>query len=68
MSNDSKITFMCDDAMSALLSKVSFDTDRNKSEIIRACVLLSIDTLAASPALINRLQLEDRNDYRKLTR
>lgn len=67
MSNDSKITFMCDDRMMSLLSRVSFDTDRNKSEIIRACILLSIDTLRESPALIQRLALEDRKDYQRLT-
>jgi len=68
MANDSKVTFMCDESMANLLSKVSFDTDNNKSEIIRACILLSIDTVRNTPSLVQRIQLADRTDYRNLTR
>jgi len=68
MSVDTKVTFMCDEGMSDLLSKVAFDTDRNKSEIIRACILLSIDTLRNTPSLVQRLSLSDRIDNQKLTR
>jgi len=52
MANDSKITFMCDEAMSDLLAKVSFDSDCNKSEVIRACILLGIDTVAQYDQII----------------
>jgi len=68
MANDSKVTFMCDESMANLLSKVSFDTDNNKPEIIRACILLSIDTVRNTPSLVQRIQLADRTDYRNLTR
>lgn len=64
--SDGKTTVMLDDAMANLVAKVAYSTDRNKSEIIRACILLAIDTVAASPALINRLSVADREDYRKL--
>ena len=68
MANDAKVTFMCDESMANLLSKVAFDSDNNKSEIIRACILLSIDTVRNTPSLVQRLQLSDRIDYRNLTR
>ncbi len=57
---------MCCDAMANLIGQVSFEIDRSKSEIIRACILHSIDALRACPTLVNRLSVEDRKDYRKL--
>ena len=60
---DVKITFMCPESLAALISKVGFDTDRNKSEIIRACILLGIDTVSQVPTLTNRLSMEDRKDH-----
>ena len=68
MANDSKITFMCDEAMADLLAKVSFSSDCNKSEVIRACILLGIDTVAQAPSLVQRLSLSDRKDYQNMTR
>jgi hypothetical protein len=68
MANDLKITFMCDAGIGDLLSSVAFHSDYNKSEIIRACILLSIDTIQATPSLVQRVALSDRKDYRKLTR
>ncbi len=68
MSNDQKITFMCPDSMTDLIGKVSFEIDRNKSELLRACVLLSIDTIRANPSLTNRLSIEDRKDHQIKTR
>jgi hypothetical protein len=68
MSADNKLTFMCDDAMAELLAKVAFHSDKNKSEIIRACVLLAIDTVAANPALINKISISDRISHQTTTR
>lgn len=64
---DNKVTVMLDDATASLISKVSFRTDRNRSEIIRACILLSIDSVAATPSLVHRISVADREDYRELT-
>lgn len=61
---DNKLTFMCDDAMLSLLSRVAFESDKTKSEIIRACVLLAIDTIAANPPLINKISISDRISHR----
>lgn len=68
MSKDTKVTFMCDEGLAELIGKVAFDTDRNKSEIIRACILMSIETVRMVPSLTNRLSMEDRRDYQITTR
>ena len=60
------VSFTCDEDMAALLAKASFDGDFNKSEIIRTCILLSIDTVCNTPSLVNRLQQSDRKDYHKV--
>ena len=64
---DRKETFMCCDAMANLIGKVAYEADRNKSEVIRACILLAIDTIRETPSLTNRLSIEDRKDYQNLT-
>ena len=66
--NDTKITFMCSAPLAQLISKVAFDADRNKSEVIRACILLSIDAVNANPTLANRIAIEDRKDHQISTR
>jgi len=65
---DVKITFMCPEPLADLIGKVGFDIDRNKSEIIRACLLLGIDTISQVPTLTNRLSMEDRKGHQKSTR
>lgn len=54
------VTFKAPEDMAAWISKVAFDLDKSKSELIRACVLLSMDTVANTPSLCNRIQFEDR--------
>jgi len=68
MSHDTKITFMACEELTELIGRVSYETDRSKSEIIRACVLHSIDAIRAMPTLTNRLSIEDRKDYQSKTR
>ena len=63
MSKDKKETFMCSDSMAELIGKVAYKADRNKSDVIRACILLSIDTVLANPSLTNRISIEDRKDH-----
>jgi hypothetical protein len=60
VSNEITITFKVSEKFADLLGKASFDIDKGKSEIIRTCILLSIDTIKAVPSLVNRIQIEDR--------
>ena len=60
MSNEITITFKVSEKFADLLGKASFDIDKGKSEIIRTCILLSIDTIKSVPSLVNRIQIEDR--------
>ena len=60
MANEITITFKVPEDLADLLGRTSFDIDKAKSEIIRTCILLSIDTIKAVPSLVNRIQIEDR--------
>lgn len=66
MANDSKETFMCPEQLAELIGKVAFEVDRSKSEVIRACILLSVDTIRATPSLVNRVAVEDRLDHQRV--
>lgn len=63
MSNDTKVTFMCPEQLAELVGAVSFEIDKNKSEIIRTCLLLGIDTVRSNPSLVNRLNIGDRKEH-----
>lgn len=65
---DTKVTFMCPEQLAELVGRVSFETDLNKSEVIRACILLGIDTIRANPALANTIDVQGRRDYQIRTR
>ena len=54
------VTFKVSEPMAAWICKIAFDMEKNKSEIIRACILLSLDTVANTPSLVNRIRFEDR--------
>jgi len=60
MAKETTITFKVTEPMADLISRTAFDLDKGKSELIRCCILLSLDTIKAMPSLINRIQLEDR--------
>lgn len=62
MGKDTKITFTCEEEMAELIGKVAFESDRNKSEVIRACVIMSVESVRVMPSLTNRLSMEDRRD------
>jgi hypothetical protein len=68
MGQDTKVTFMCSEQLADLVSRVSFEIDQSKSEVIRTCILLGIDTLRANPALINKIDLGDRKEHQIRTR
>lgn len=53
-------TFKLDKDMAEWVQKTAFDLDIPKSELIRCCLLLSIDTIRATPSLVNRIQFKDR--------
>ena len=61
--NDAKVTFMCPEYLADLVGKVSFEIDLNKSEVIRACILLSIDTIRNTPSLAKNIDVKDRKDH-----
>jgi|GEM_PF-1693782 len=62
MANEHTITFKVSENFKNLLGRAAFDIDKGMSEIIRACILLSIDTIKNCPSLVHRIQLEDRKD------
>ena len=54
------VTFKVSEPMAEWISRTAFQIDKNKSEVIRACILLSMDTVAATPSLVHRIQFEDQ--------
>jgi hypothetical protein len=55
-----KTTFMMPEDMSDWVSMSISEIDRTKSEVIRTCILLSLDTVRSMPSLTNRIRFEDR--------
>ncbi len=52
---DVSVNFKCDEDLKTFLAKVSFDTDKTISEIIRCSLHLSLHTIKANPVLINSI-------------
>ena len=65
MASEISITIKTTEIMAAAIGKLSFDSDRNKSEIIRACICLGLPILKASPTLIHRLDFTEFNSKDK---
>jgi predicted transcriptional regulator len=61
MANDIGTTFKMSEDMESALSKLAFDADRSKSEIIRACVCLALPVIKANQSLIYRLDFSEFN-------
>jgi len=59
MATEISITIKTTEEMADAISKLSFDADRNKSEIIRACICLGIPVLKSNPSLIYRLDWKE---------
>ena len=59
MANEIAVAFKAPETMEQALGKLGFDTDRSKSEILRACVCLGLPILKANPSLIYRLSFEE---------
>jgi len=60
MSEDIKITFKCSEALKDLIGRLTVETDRSASEIIRCCIMLGIESIKAHPALVDHVRFEDR--------
>lgn len=60
MSNETKITFKCSDDLKDLIGRLTVETDKSASEIIRCCIMLGIDTVKKNPSLIDHVRFEDR--------
>ena len=65
MAKEVTLTFKVSEQLADMLGRATFQTDKNKSEIIRACILLSLPTIIACPSLANRIQVEDFNHNNK---
>ena len=55
-----KCTFNMEEEMHDWFQKVAFKIDCTKSEVIRCSLLLSLDTIANTPDLVNRIRFSDR--------
>jgi len=60
MSDEIKITFKCSEALKDLIGRLTVETDKSASEIIRCCIMLGVDTIKANPSLIDHVRFEDR--------
>jgi len=60
MGTEASVTFKVTEEMARWIQQTAFDIDKNKSEVIRCCILLSLDTIKACPSLVNRIQFDDR--------
>lgn len=59
MAAETSITFKTTDQMEQALQKVCYQNDRNKSEVIRACITIALPVLVANPSLIYRLDFSE---------
>ena len=62
MAKEVTITFKCEEAMADWLRKSAFEMDKSASEVIRTCILLSLDTVKAIPALVHSIRFSDRKE------
>ena len=53
------VTFKTSEALAEMLQQAMMKTDKNKSELIRCCLLLGLHTVIACPSLTNRIAVED---------
>jgi len=55
MAKEISLAFKAPEEMERAIGKMTVQTDRNKSEILRACVCLALPILKANPSLIYRI-------------
>lgn len=61
MANDISITFKAQEEMETAIGTIAMKADRNKSEIIRACISLALPIIKANPSLIYRITFSEFN-------
>jgi hypothetical protein len=59
MANEITLAFKVSDKMERAISKLMMETDRSKSEILRACVCFGFPTLKSNPSLIYRIDFSE---------
>jgi hypothetical protein len=59
MTKEISLAFKAPEEMERAIGQMTVKTDRNKSEILRACVCLALPILKANPSLIYRLSFEE---------
>ena len=52
-------TFKSCEEFSAWLNQAVADLDRQKSEVVRACILIGLPLICANPSVIDHIRLED---------
>lgn len=53
------LAFKAPELMERAIGQMTVETDRNKSEILRACVCLALPILRSNPSLIYRLDFSE---------
>lgn len=61
MSTDISITFKAQEEMETAIGTIAMKADRNKSEVIRACISLALPIIKANPTLIYRIAFSEMN-------
>ena len=61
MAKEIPVSFKASEQVESAMSKLGFDTDKSKSEILRACVCIGLPLLSANPSLIYRLDFSEFN-------
>ena len=59
MANEVSLAFKAPEEMERAIGQMTVKTDRNKSEILRACVCLALPTLNSNPSLIYRVDFSE---------
>lgn len=53
------LNLVINEKMEEMIRAAVYEIDKNKSEIVRCCILLALPTIMKCPSLINRIQIED---------
>ena len=61
MATDISITFKAQEEMETAIGTIAMAADRNKSEVIRACISLALPIIKANPTLIYRIAFSEMN-------
>lgn len=68
VAKDCKLTIMVEDALIEHLGRAAFDADVTKSDLVRACIHLSLPILKATPSLIHIIPTLPANENKTTIR